>query len=289
MQIERGELNLPQIILKYPQKFKQFIKAYQVWITNTIEYLYPNTTNSDIKSEVRELVKFEIELAKLHDIKDKSEKISIDQLEDTYYSVEWAQFFNTFLNSTAIRLTNNGTVIIRCQKYLKHLLTLISKTKVKTVGKNLNRYNFFSIKIAFCFLANYIIWTAVKELSRDTSEYLRRLNFKINKVIFGVQTDLTRKEECISHVNNYMDTILLAKYLDLYVNRRSIKNVSTMIKNIKAAFIENLRNARWLHNTTRNLAIKKISELKYIVGFSREQNNKSILEKKFRNVINLKF
>lgn len=81
------------------------------------------------------MITFEIQLAKLHLYKDKSEKLSVDRLSKQI-PIKWNEVFDRFFIDTNTNVNSDDKVIIRNRRYLIKLLRLINKTKVRTVGKS---------------------------------------------------------------------------------------------------------------------------------------------------------
>ncbi|KAF5269590.1 hypothetical protein FQR65_LT05928 [Abscondita terminalis] len=243
--LEPGELNLPHTIMNSANSYPTIIDAYEQWIINTIDYLYPNNAKS--KQAVKDIIKFEQELSKLLRYNNKFEQVSVNDLSKDIPALNWNAVFAKIFHN--IPTPNNATklIVLRNRQYLEKLVELISKTKKNVV-------------------ANYVIWSVVKSLSRDTTNYMQELSFKMDQAVYGIKEDLPRNYECVKKVISYMDTHLIKKYANTYINPQSINRIDAMIKNIKTQFIKILKKNTWLDRKTKNVAVEKIAALKYVIA-----------------------
>lgn len=124
---------MPELLLTNPRIYTNYLKAYERWIVETARYLYPHSKQLDLKYKAAEIIKFECKLAKLHELKEKSEEITIEELYKVL-PIEWNLLFTKLFHSTDVRLNSNDTIILRSREYLKKLKYLISNTKISTIG-----------------------------------------------------------------------------------------------------------------------------------------------------------
>lgn len=138
------------------------------------------------------------------------------------------------------------------------------------------------------FLANYIIWSVIKTLSRDLTDNMRHLNFMMDHLILGVKQDIPRTQECLNKITTYMDAALVPKYNHLYLNNNIIKDVTHMVENIKEEFVKVLNINEWLDSKTKHLTIEKIKAVQYIVGYPQVFQNESYIDDMYKNVLSIK-
>ncbi|KAF5293776.1 hypothetical protein FQA39_LY03261 [Lamprigera yunnana] len=261
--IEPGELNVPQTILSSPEAYKKIADEYEQWIIKTVNYLYPNKKRK-LKNEAKEIIQFEVALTKLFIYKNKFEKISVNQLSQQF-SLKWTEVFKKLFHGVSQPIRGDDKVVLRNRQYLQELILLILRTKRTTV-------------------ANYVMWTVVKALSRDTTEYMRKLNFKLDNVVFNVKEDISQNVECVNKVLTFMDIILIEKYITTYIPQKTINIVTLMLRNIKEQFLKILINNKWLDDKTKSLSIDKISAMKYVIGAPNFTNTKSGAEIKYKDI-----
>ncbi|KAK4874492.1 hypothetical protein RN001_013852 [Aquatica leii] len=255
--LEPGELNLPQIIFNSVDTYATLLEAYEQWMYNTINYLYPNAKNK-YKHDIKNIIKFEKELAKLLLHKNKFEKIYISDLTKDI-PLNWKGVYERIFHNTSVPSSYNKKIVLRNRMYLKKLVELISSTK-----KNI--------------VANYIIWSVVKSLSRDTTAYMKNLSFKMDNIVYGIKEDLPHSHECVKKVITYMDSYLIKDYTNTYIHPQTINSANLMLKSIKTQFVKTLKKNTWLDHETKNLAIEKIAAIRYIMVAPKWIENKSFDE-----------
>ncbi|EFA08521.1 endothelin-converting enzyme 2 [Tribolium castaneum] len=242
--VEPGNLIFPEYILT-GFEYKTELEAYEKWIYETVNHLSGGKKRIN-KDQIREIIKFEMYLATARNNDARNERTTVEKLSQKF-SIDWIKFLDYIFGSFSI-IAPNTTVIVKNYNYLKKLFLLVSQ-----VGNRVAR--------------NYLMWSVIKDLSRDTDRYLRNLNFLIDQAILGVQEDLSREFECLDKVIAHFSPLLVPKYLKLFVNPRIFPDVKSMVESIKSEFVQILLQCDWLSNEGKSVLVEKIKNIKLHLGY----------------------
>ncbi|XP_063917636.1 neprilysin-1-like [Zophobas morio] len=246
--VEPGDLIFPQYILTGKNHLAE-LEAYEKWILDTATHMYDDMADRIFPSEVKEIIKFEMHLAKIMDLKQWHERTTVKKVLKKF-SVDWMGVLNgIFGDFTEIQY--NTTLAIKNYAYLKNVLFLISTTKQKTV-------------------ANYIMWSVIKDLSRDTTHHMRELNFLIDHAILGVTGDISRDYECLDKAIKYFGSLLVPPYLKSFVSPQVFSKVTSMVNSIKTEFVNILHNNHWLSKEAKIATAEKINNIELYLGYPSE-------------------
>ncbi|XP_031353622.1 endothelin-converting enzyme 1-like isoform X2 [Photinus pyralis] len=242
--VEQGESNLPPAI--FTHRHQHLLGEYKKWISNTLSHLYPDI-QLNFTTQIVQMIDFECALSNLTIFKNKHDAIDKVQLSKRF-ALNWKTLFKTLFHNQS---TFGEKIIVRSPQYIKELVRLISATDKRTI-------------------ANYIMWTVVRALSRDVTDHLRALNFQMNHVVFGLRADYSRHFECTKEVMEYMDVVLIKSYTHRYIPDGAFIAIRNMIINIKTHFIKILNENTWLDNSTKKDLIEKVAAIKHVIAFNNE-------------------
>ncbi|CAH0564671.1 unnamed protein product [Brassicogethes aeneus] len=255
MKIEPGTLVYPLNILLTPSNNPVELNAYRHWMYESFAHVYSNKSVKVVK-----IIDFEIKLAKLM-TKVRMERTTVDELSKKT-RVNFGQVFEFLYGN----VTGGKIVVVKNFYYLRSLVLLLKRTDVSTIE-------------------NYLLWTIIKDLSRETTKYMRNLNFIVDNAVLGVQSDLSREVECTNKIKEYFGVAIIPEYLKLYFNDNTLGNVKEMIKNIKNEFIGLLGANKWLSGETKLLSVEKVNSIKEFVGFPEDFEEIHNIEMLYREVI----
>ncbi|KAK9885460.1 hypothetical protein WA026_010955 [Henosepilachna vigintioctopunctata] len=275
--IEPGDLIYPSYILKEPIKYPIEIKSYKFWIYQTIKYLYKNKNLRNIKLDVAKIIQFETKLAHMKE-RSASKRFTLSELE-IKFPFNWMRAFQILNLNEDMKFSHNDTVIIKNLSYFENIFNFLQKLDPAIV-------------------ANYLMWYAVKDLSRETGPQMQMLSFMVDKSVLGIRADISRRTECLNEVNKYFHNALVPLYVDSYLIPNTLPVIREIITNIKNEYIKMLKRSLWLNEQTKNLAIEKIKHLKQYIGYPIWTKNLTkinyhyekvnISSNHFYNVVNLK-
>lgn len=195
----------------------------------------------------REIVKFEMLLARFLTKNGKNERTSIEKLSKKLHCGEWLPIVR-YLFGNFTEITTNTIVVVKNYSYLKNIFYLIDR---------------LGSRIA----VNYLIWATVKDFSRDTTDHMRKLNFLVNQAVLGVQKDLTREHDCLDKAIDYLSPLMLPLYVKSYLSPETLTIVKEMGGEIKMELIHNIMKSSWLSRKGKFLSAEKIKNIKIHIGF----------------------
>ncbi|XP_044272718.1 endothelin-converting enzyme 1-like [Tribolium madens] len=242
--VEPGNLIFPEYILT-GLEYKVELEAYEKWIFETANHLSGGKKRINV-TQIREIIKFETFLATIRNNEMRNERTTVEKLSQKF-SIDWIKFLDYIFGSFSI-ITPNTTVIVKNYTYLKKLFLLINQ-----VGHRVAK--------------NYLMWSIIKDVSRDTDRHLRNLSFLIDQAILGVQEDLSREFECLDKVITYFSPLLLPRYLKTYVNPKIFPDIKSMVESIKTEFAQILLNCDWLSKEGKLLLVEKIKNIELHLGY----------------------
>ncbi|XP_030754277.1 endothelin-converting enzyme homolog [Sitophilus oryzae] len=263
--IEPGNLIFPSSILLNPNIYQEEISSYVKWISKSTRHVLNINKSNYPKFSAVKIVEFEIELAKLMSTKSNTERNSTEHFSNMFdFDFINAINENLFIDTTR-KIRSNDVMVVRNFEYFKSVFFLFKTYNTETIE-------------------NYLLWSIIKELSRDTNRYLKNLNFIIDRNVLNVKKDIPRNTECTSKVLEYFSYALLPKYVRLYFDEKILEDIQDMVKNIKDKFIEVLAKNDWMSQKTKLLAMKKIGNIKCNVGYPKWIKNVSIIEEYYSDV-----
>ncbi|GAV00808.1 hypothetical protein RvY_11604-2 [Ramazzottius varieornatus] len=139
-------------------------------------------------------------------------------------------------------------------------------------------------------LANYIGWQLINAnvpyLSRDVQElhenHLRRI--RVLKEDSPPVANIT-ESKCIGTMQSMLPLALETLYVRKYVPADLQPKVAMLITDTKLGFADLLREATWMENATKILALQKLDNMLNFVAFSNEVvNNKSAVNTEYSQV-----
>ncbi|GJQ83894.1 hypothetical protein Trydic_g19834 [Trypoxylus dichotomus] len=263
--IDPGELVMPTYILEHAETHIQELLWYKEWIIDTVKLMYPaETVPTNLNEDVDDLIAFEIQLAKLVSADSKRKFVKVGELIDETNGIDWLNVFKIFFDGTDVALGRNNSVAVSLS-FLRNLIELLRRTKPITIS-------------------NYVIWHLVKELSRDASPELRRLNFRINSAILGIDEDYPRNYECAMKVGEYFQFTLAARYVELYLPPKILSEVKRIATEIKSEFVATLKRNKWLSRAIVKRSIEKIAAVKIWIGYPKWVTNTKATEQLYKNI-----
>nr|XP_022917284.1 endothelin-converting enzyme 1-like [Onthophagus taurus] len=234
-------LNLPKYILLNPMGHEKEIYSYKKWIINSIIFMFDKKINFN---EINEIIQFEVKLARLiHRGKQKREVLKVFNKKTL---INWTEYLNIIFFGSKTKVIDEDYIYYN--DFVVNLLRLIRETKKSTVS-------------------NYLMWCLIKEFSRDVSVEMKEFNFEVNRAILGVKSDVPRNEECVSKLTEFFGGYLINSYIKYYLKNEDFIKINRIAENVRAKFVEVLKNNKWLSPQTKKVAIEKVIGVKFYVGY----------------------
>jgi len=145
------------------------------------------------------------------------------------------------------------TLIIENPKYVKHAIKMLKNW-------NDSKWNDSDWK-------NYWVYQIITNASKYHKElYHIYFDFfdKISKV--PMKKSIDKKTNALANIENYMNTHISKKYLELYKNEKEIIFVKKLVERFKSVFQTRLENNSWIHADTQKKSLKKLDNMIIVVG-----------------------
>uniref|UniRef100_A0A8R1DF53 Peptidase M13 C-terminal domain-containing protein n=1 Tax=Caenorhabditis japonica TaxID=281687 RepID=A0A8R1DF53_CAEJA len=106
------------------------------------------------------------------------------------------------------------------------------------------------------------------------------------QVLFG-SVDYRPFKKCSTAVVNLMPQAALRVYVQNYFDKANLKSGADLAEKIKEAFLAMFRNSNWLHQETKDNAIRKLEKMRTIVGYPDELEAPGSLDKRYEELIDV--
>uniref|UniRef100_A0A7E4VTN0 Neprilysin n=1 Tax=Panagrellus redivivus TaxID=6233 RepID=A0A7E4VTN0_PANRE len=199
------------------------------------------------RSDSRSVVKF-------GELKAKYPEIAFQDIVDTFYST-----YLTF---------NDDTRVVLAQPTYFDKLTGIMKATPKKVIANM---------MIMQFIAG-----ASKFLSKDILELFH--DFEMFQKGFKSKIPFNRLDLCVSSTNSLFPLPTSRLYVKDHFDLKKVQpKLEEITSYIKKAFIKELKESKWLDDSTRNRAIKKVNAMTQIIGYPKIIFDDNYMRKKYEN------
>ncbi len=168
--------------------------------------------------------------------------LTIDQITQLTSVVDWEEF----IGSIGI---NADTIIVTDPGYLRNLNNIMQ-------DKNLHS------------MKNYLKWTLFNQSASYLTTELDQLNFDFyGKILNGVPAMRQRWERVLDQANGSIGEAIGKLYTDKYFPPQAKEAAEEMVDNILLAFGKRIENLDWMTDSTKQLALQKLSSFKVKIGY----------------------
>eukprot|EP00057_Strongylocentrotus_purpuratus_P003151 XP_003726040.1 PREDICTED: membrane metallo-endopeptidase-like 1 [Strongylocentrotus purpuratus] len=207
------------------------------------------------QSDMWDAFNFEIELANLtvppSDRRDSDalyNPTTLTGLMQDYPQMDWTRFFDIVLPNVSKPLADDEFINNKEPEFVTDVLALVQRTPLR-------------------ILANYMIWRITKLRVMNLSKRFQAPNDEFRAVMFGVGADDARWRLCVDGINGAMDFATGKMYVKENFAGESKNNTLRMIKYLKRAFKEMLKENEWMDDNTREVAAEKCDAMQELVGY----------------------
>uniref|UniRef100_A0A8R1DJV9 Endothelin-converting enzyme 1 n=1 Tax=Caenorhabditis japonica TaxID=281687 RepID=A0A8R1DJV9_CAEJA len=109
---------------------------------------------------------------------------------------------------------------------------------------------------------------------------------RIFQVLFDL-VDYRTFKKCSTAVVNLMPQAALRVYVQNYFDKANLKSGADLAEKIKEAFLIMFRNSNWLHQETKDNAIRKLEKMRTIIGYPNELEAPGSLDKLYEELIDV--
>lgn len=144
----------------------------------------------------------------------------------------------------------SDTVIVQNTNYIKNLSKLLNSESLS----NLKLYTYYKLLIAY---SNYL-----------PKAYKDEKFAFYGKIKGGIKEQKKRDIQAVDITESLGEGNILGRlYVQKYFPESSKKKVAEMIENVRAVYGERIKGLQWMSDSTKNMAMKKLSTFTYKIGF----------------------
>lgn len=258
--ITSGGIGLPErdYYLKTDAKSKEIRQKYTEYLTSL--FVLSGVEAADAREQAQTVLKIETRLAtnmlSKEDSRDPYKSYfpkSVPDLMKLSPAVDWKDY----LNSLEINL---DTVIVSEPAYLQEYTRILNDTRLADIKTYLHA-----------------------GLLRTASPYMNHAfvqeSFNFNqKYLTGVEQLRPRWKRVMATTNNLIGEAIGQLYVDETFPPEAKQKAMDMVENIKLAFADRIRQLDWMSDSTKEMALKKLSTFQVKIGYPEKWIDYAALE-----------
>ncbi|KAK0169102.1 hypothetical protein PV327_002848 [Microctonus hyperodae] len=254
---------------KLPQKYRNYTgddyDTYAELITKITQmfanYNKASITNTMIKKDVQDLVKFEKELYLLADsmqgyyynewtladfVEWYNENVTDSEDDEKIQKIHFAGLIRRKFDLINREIEDTDVLIVDSNNYYVQLTKLLNNTPKRTI-------------------VNYIHWHFVSDMLIYTTETMRDAFFELVKNEFDVKERPPRWLECIEEMK--MTTAAAYAFVQKYFSQEVEAAAREMIENVREEMAKLIAESNWMDEETKAIAKNKLDAMNILVGF----------------------
>jgi predicted metalloendopeptidase len=231
------------------KKYKSLRKSYLAFLKNIFEVVFGKNHEYNINKVLnaeKALAEFLLSYEDVLYIKNTYNPFTQEKCEKEL-ELDWHKFAKGLGFKSVPR-----DLIIENPKYIKNAMTLL---------KNWNNEDWKN------YWVYQIIIVASKYHKKLFNIYVDFFN-KVDKMPSKKTIDL--KKIALLNVENYMNTHISKKYIELFKNEKEIAYTQKLISRFTHAFKKRLHENKWLHEDTKKRSLKKLDNMTIVVGYKEK-------------------
>ncbi|OQR76159.1 endothelin-converting enzyme 1-like [Tropilaelaps mercedesae] len=249
LQVDQNEPSVPSVDLNSPRGRRQ-IEAYHLTMVLAAEILGANRSQAIV--DMKDVVMFELRMRTFMEPSEKrrnftaiNHRMTLDQLDTLVPHLRIRKLASTVFQR---EFKPDERLVVYAPNYLKKLNELIKTTPKKTV-------------------ANYMGWRVVFTLMNFMDKRFVALRQRYANVLAGTSHPIPRWRLCVTLVNLNLGMVTGAMFVKNYYTPFMKSSAELMIRDIRAAFLEQLDNLDWMDDETRAAARHKAVSMRYKVAY----------------------
>lgn len=253
--LNSGGIGLPErdYYLKTDQKSKETREKYKEYTSKML--VLTGMEEGKAKKSADRILTLEGQLAKSMLTKEETRdpvkqynKRSVSQLATLTPSINWPAYFEALG-------VKEDSIIVSEPAYMKEY--------EKVIGS----YAFDDIKV-------YLKWAAVRGAAPFLSHSFVKESFDFNnKYLRGVDQMRPRWKRVLGVTDNFLGEAIGKLYVDQAFPPEAKKKAMDMVENIKLAFADRIKELDWMSDSTKKMALKKLSSFAVKIGYPDEWIN----------------
>uniref|UniRef100_A0A914CI21 Uncharacterized protein n=1 Tax=Acrobeloides nanus TaxID=290746 RepID=A0A914CI21_9BILA len=281
LHFDQGSLGLDSSAREYylnKTRYAKQIKAYEKYINAIIQLFAEDVasgrTHEQIAADVRELLEFETEFAKIltpdEDRRNYSKLYNLRKLSDLdklFPMINWDKYFRSLMPSEMHNyLNSNPDIIVKDIEFFERLLMLLQKTDKRII-------------------TNYILLRYTLSWTNQFDERFDNIHQEFLKDFIGRSAMSPRWKECQSESESRMIYASGAMYVRKYFNKEDRQAALKMIEDLRDAFRNMVLENDWMEEQTQQYALEKANNMASLIGFPDFLYNDTGLDDYYRKLV----
>ncbi|XP_066596339.1 neprilysin-11-like isoform X2 [Prorops nasuta] len=245
------------------------IKAYKQYVYEVASYLRRKSgkcnLHSTIDKDIHDMIKFEMNLAKVEDT--RSKLLTIEEFQIMYNDnggdhpnaqMDWLEAIQFLFKEAGVTITKTQKVKFFDFEYFMQLPQTLKVTNSRII-------------------ANYIVWAFIRYNIKYSGKQLMSIRKEFNdKIYIGGMPEIKRELTCLRHPN--LDKAISLEYLKRYFIESNKNEAQKIIDHIFKIYEESLIKIDWMDSNSINVTVEKVQNIKTLVGYPDDYNSSTIDE-----------
>jgi len=240
------------------------VQAYQEYMQDVALLL--GADKDTVVNDIKETIKFEIELAKIslprEERRDASRlynPMKVSELASLDPTTPWLEYINTILTTNIVQVLGDEIIIVDVPNYITNFSQLIQKTPKRVQ-------------------ANYLMWRAAAASMAYMNEASDKISLKFSKKLTGKSEEPPRWRKCVGAASGSLANAVGSLYVTKYFNEDSKTEALMMVSEIRRQFERLLDEVDWMDEDTKRQARVKAQGMVEHIGYPPELLEMSKLE-----------
>jgi len=240
------------------------VQAYQEYMQDVALLL--GADKDTVINDIKETIKFEIELAKIslprEERRDASKlynPMKVSELTKLDPTTPWLEYINTILTTDIVQVSGDEIIIVDVPNYITSFSQLLQTTPKRVQ-------------------ANYLMWRAAAASMAYMNEAADKISLKFSKKLTGKSEEPPRWRKCVGAASGSLANAVGSLYVTKYFNEDSKAEALMMVSEIRRQFERLLDEVDWMDEDTKRQARVKARGMVEHIGYPSELLDQSKLE-----------
>jgi len=240
------------------------VQAYQEYMQDVALLL--GADKDTVINDIKENIKFEIELAKIslprEERRDASKlynPMKVSELTTLDPTTPWLEYINTILTTDIVQVSGDEIIIVDVPNYITSFSQLLQTTPKRVQ-------------------ANYLMWRAAAASMAYMNEAADKISLKFSKKLTGKSEEPPRWRKCVGAASGSLANAVGSLYVTKYFNEDSKAEALMMVSEIRRQFERLLDEVDWMDEDTKRQARVKAQGMVEHIGYPSELLDQSKLE-----------
>merc|ERR1719192_820899 len=240
------------------------VQAYQEYMQDVALLL--GADKDTVINDIKETIKFEIELAKIslprEERRDASKlynPMKVSELTTLDPTTPWLEYINTILTTDIVQVSGDEIIIVDVPNYITSFSQLLQTTPKRVQ-------------------ANYLMWRAAAASMAYMNEAADKISLKFSKKLTGKSEEPPRWRKCVGAASGSLANAVGSLYVTKYFNEDSKAEALMMVSEIRRQFERLLDEVDWMDEDTKRQARVKAQGMVEHIGYPSELLDQSKLE-----------